>query len=620
MAVTKTKFINYIRCPRYVALDEIKDAELEADVSLEAYQEEERKDKVAEILNSMTDGKGESIIDIKDEQLITMLPYYQEIESLACKQVQKQFGGNPLPNAENKQQESFDFTEKGVKYLCYVDIYNETETGIAITEVKATTSSKFLKLGPTINKELFSIFAKAETGIYHLKDELTEYQKQGLPPKYYEFKAKLFDKYHACGRYVYDLLVQRMIIEGYFKENKQVDKGKSIKYYLAVLNKDYIFKGEYDEKGFPLYNQDELGNELIVFFDFTKLTKELIPKVLLDKERIYQYLMAMDPQQCPLGPFCEPKKTSKCKFLDICFYNVIPRTNSILNYFYACFGFKDKTGQKHEHYDLINQGLVKMTDLDEFYLHRENNVIQFQSVINNKPYYKKEKIKRGLEHLEYPLYHLDFESFPCPLPRLRGEHCYRQSVFQFSLHIERAPGVCDFNNDHYEFLAPDLKDYREEIAHKLCKYIDPTKGTIIAYYCSFEKQRLLELGTLFPQYQKQLKAMTAITFDLLYLVQNNKKLYQELGFAKADCETINYYHPQLNGSFSIKKVLPALVPSLSYADLIVGNGTEALVTYAKFPQLSKEEYIIKYQALLDYCKQDTWAMVLILEALRKIVK
>ena len=52
----------------------------------------------------------------------------------------------------------------------------------------------------------------------------------------------------------------------------------------------------------------------------------------------------------------------------------------------------------------------------------------------------------------------------------------------------------------------------------------------------------------------------------------------------------------------------------------ISNGGEALITYAKFPTMDKKEYEYKYQKLLEYCKQDTWAMVVILKKIRELVK
>ena len=79
---------------------------------------------------------------------------------------------------------------------------------------------------------------------------------------------------------------------------------------------------------------------------------------------------------------------------------------------------------------------------------------------------------------------------------------------------------------------------------------------------------------------------------------------------------INYYHNNLHGSYSIKKVLP-IFTNLSYADLDVHNGTEAVYTYGILPTLTDLEYENKYLALRKYCQQDTWAMVEVLWGLRK---
>ena len=61
----------------------------------------------------------------------------------------------------------------------------------------------------------------------------------------------------------------------------------------------------------------------------------------------------------------------------------------------------------------------------------------------------KDKIKQALDNIVYPIYHLDFEAFQSPLPRFYKEKPYMQSVFQFSIHIEKEKGVCDEVNDNY---------------------------------------------------------------------------------------------------------------------------------------------------------------------------
>ena len=77
----------------------------------------------------------------------------------------------------------------------------------------------------------------------------------------------------------------------------------------------------------------------------------------------------------------------------------------------------------------------------------------------------------------------------------------------------------------------------------------------------------------------------------------------------------NYYHSDLDGSFSIKKVLP-LFSDLTYEDMEVGNGIEALITYARFSSMTEAEYTHSYEKLVEYCKQDTYAMYSVFEGLK----
>ena len=92
-----------------------------------------------------------------------------------------------------------------------------------------------------------------------------------------------------------------------------------------------------------------------------------------------------------------------------------------------------------------------------------------------------------------------------------------------------------------------------------------------------------------------------------------------MNYDKKDARKVNYYHKDLSGSYSIKKTLPVF-SDLKYDDLDVKNGTQALVTYAMFDKMTKEEVLFKYNSLLEYCKQDTWAMVVILDRIRHMVE
>lgn len=625
MAITKTNFINYSRCPRYAALEEIKSEKLDADITYKEYKHEEESEQLKEILGSIfeDDTYEVDLTNKVNKQMEAMMPYYKMVEIEAGRITQKYFGGKSTYAEDTFSQESFEFNKNGIKYICYVDIYNEVSNDINIIEVKATTSNKYVNLKASHKKgEKYSIFHfDKDKNCYYLKDEIDGYPLDTEMPldAYLKQKEKLFDRYSSVGSYIFDLAIQRFILEGEYKESHNEDKLKDVHYYLAVLNHNYVFDGTYEGKK-AIYNPDNEGNEIVVFFDLTKVTEEYQNIIKQTEASLEEYLFNLNASPCPMGKWCERKKVKECIYLGPVCGKMIPAKNSSLNYLNNGFGFKTLDGERLKGLELINAGYINMLDIPEEWITSKKHEIQRDSLRFNRPYIDTEKIRAGLNALEYPIYHLDFETMPCPMPRFRGEKPYIQSPFEFSLHIEHAPGVCDKEKDNYIFLAKTFdNDEREELVKALCKYIDPDKGTLFAQNVAFEKGRIKELAAIFPEYREKLMKMYNRGFDLLWLVNTKTELYEELGFDKERASLPNYYNKDLSGSYSIKKTLPVF-SDLSYKDLTVKNGTEAIVAYASYNKMTKEEYDLYYEALRIYCQQDTWAMVVILQALRELCK
>ncbi len=625
MAITKTNFINYSRCPRYAALEEIKSEKLDADITYKEYKKEEESEQLKEILGSIfeDDTYEVDLTNKVNKQMEAMMPYYKMVEIEAGRITKKYFGGKSVYAEDTFSQESFEFNKNGIKYICYVDIYNEVSNDINIIEVKATTSNKYVNLKANHKKgEKYSIFHfDKNKNCYYLKDEIDGYPLDSEMPldAYLKQKEKLFDRYSSVGTYVFDLAIQRFILEGEYKESHNEERLKNVRYYLAVLNHNYVFDGTYEGKK-AIYNPDNEGNEIVVFFDMTKVTEEYQNIIKQTEASLEEYLFNLNASPCPMGKWCERKKAKECIYLGPVCGKMIPAKNSSLNYLNNGFGFKTLDGERLKGLELINAGYINMLDIPEEWITSKKHEIQRDSLRFNRPYIDTEKIRAGLNALEYPIYHLDFETMPCPMPRFRGEKPYIQSPFEFSLHIEHAPGVCDKEKDNYIFLAKTFdNDEREELVKALCKYIDPDKGTLFAQNVAFEKGRIKELAAIFPEYREKLMKMYNRGFDLLWLVNTKTELYEELGFDKERASLPNYYNKDLSGSYSIKKTLPVF-SDLSYKDLTVKNGTEAIVAYASYNKMTKEEYDLYYEALRIYCQQDTWAMVVILQALRELCK
>ena len=608
MAITKTDFINYTRCKRYPALENIRKEKLSSNLSVEEYIKEENNEKLKEIMYMIFDTDAESGEEIDltkkvDKQLNAMMDYYKEIEILAALQVEKTFGGKSIYSKETFMQESFDYDINGIKYLCYVDIYNESNNDINIIEVKATTNRKYNELNYKIEDETVPLFVQKEN-IYYLNKP----KKQSN--KYDQKILKLLDRYSDEGKYVYDLAVQRYIIDNYFKKQQKIN------YYLAVLNSEYIYDGK-TEDGKNVYDTDENGNNIIVLYNMNEITEIYQEYIDTDRVRLERSIYELDDSPCKVSKSCELKKRTECKFKPICFSKV-PNKNASYNYKrFSSFKYE---GVKYDKYDLINEGYYSLGDVPKEWITNNNHIIQRECYDENKVYINKEKIKAGLKSLTYPIYHLDFETFPCPIPRFKGEKPYTQSCFEFSLHIETEPGKCDKNKDNYVFLATsNVEDQREEMVKMLVEKIDVSNGgCMIAQNVSFEKGRIKELSVIFPKYKKQLMQIYNSGRDLLEIIDNNRELYKSLGFDDYNSSTVNYYNNEQSGSYSIKKTLP-LFTNLTYHDLDVQNGVEALVEYSLFDKMTPAELEKSRNALTEYCKQDTWAMVEILKGLRRLI-
>ncbi|MDD3170775.1 MAG: DUF2779 domain-containing protein [Bacilli bacterium] len=597
MNISKTQFKKYTKCHRYYPLDQIYLKKLDSEIG--DYEE----DDIIDILSSMFDFEtGDELFKV-DAQTEAMLDFYKDVEREAIIQANKTFDGHFEYKESTKDQMKFSFTdEKGHTYYSYLDGYFENENEAIVIEVKATTTSKFRKMGYTEKKEFFSLFID-DDGVLKIRNNFEDSEK--LLSSY----EKLFDRYNEVGKYVFDIAIERYIIEN---SDKRAEN-KNYKYYLAVLNNKYVFDGKYDN-GNAIYNQIN-GENLICFIDLTEVTSQYLPEIEKNRQKIVRYI-----EECKLTPYkmvpdCRVKKTDECHYFPVC-WKRLKESGSILETI-GKKEFIDEDKNKYSLEKMINLEYYSLGDVPYTWLKDDNKLIQRDCFDRNCEYIDERKILLGLDELRYPIYHLDFEGFPGPLPRFFGENPYSQSLFQFSLHIEKKPGECDFIKDRYSFLAKDFNDCREELVKELIRLIDLTNGgSVLVYNKSYEYTRISELSKIFPKYEKELQKINDSIFDLMDIVKSRSSLYQALGFDERESKRVNYYHNGLHGSYSIKKVLP-LFSNLSYKDLVIANGTEAIVAYSRFKVLDREKIEELRQELITYCSQDTWSMVVVLAGIRK---
>ena len=263
--------------------------------------------------------------------------------------------------------------------------------------------------------------------------------------------------------------------------------------------------------------------------------------------------------------------------------------------------FKIRLMHKDKKLELYNEGKISFEDV-KYEGINEEYLEQIDFELNDKrTKIEKEKIQDFLDTLSYPIYFLDFETFQQAIPKYDGISPYMQIPFQYSLHyIEKEGGELK----HKEFLAEAGIDPRRTLAERLVT--DISKNVCVtAYNMSFEKGVIKKLAETYPDLSEHL---LNIRDNIKDLMTPFKERY--------------YYCKAMQGSYSIKYVLPALFPDdpeLDYHNLpVVHNGGEASFAYSDLVNHTKEEQEEIRNGLLVYCGLDTLAMVKVWEKLKEI--
>lgn len=190
-----------------------------------------------------------------------------------------------------------------------------------------------------------------------------------------------------------------------------------------------------------------------------------------------------------------------------------------------------------------------------------------------------------------PTFYLDFETMQPAIPLYPGTRPYQQIPFQWSLHHLDACGKIT----HWAFLAEGRSDPRRPLAMSLIDAVGGSTDPVLAYNAAFEARVLRQLAAQLPDLADPLRAIEDRLADPLKVVRDH------------------LYFPAFKGSFSLKKVAPALVSGFGYSDLsAVANGGDAS---AVFPRIvmgtltAEESEDALRAALLAYCARDTEALM-----------
>ncbi len=300
-----------------------------------------------------------------------------------------------------------------------------------------------------------------------------------------------------------------------------------------------------------------------------------------------QFKVIRQPQhpEVRIGPHCGDPYP--CPLQDLC-WGLLPK-HSVLDLYRGT-----KKG-----FGLLDQGVTLLKDIPDDTKLTASQAIQKATAISGQPHINRHALAEFLSGLEYPLHFLDFETFGTAIPLFDHVRPYQQIPFQFSLHVVRASGA---KPEHVMFLADGQQDPRPEFMLRLRDAIGRA-GSIVAYNAAFELGRLKECCEAMPNFAPWLEGVASRVVDLL-----------------DPFKSFHYYHPDQEGSASMKVVLPALT-GRGYEGLAIQEGGTASLEFLRvtFGVVSEAERRRVRRQLEEYCGQDTEGMIWIVDALRALV-
>ncbi len=342
----------------------------------------------------------------------------------------------------------------------------------------------------------------------------------------------------------------------------------------SVLHVDnsYVRRGDVD------------AGRLLKKLDVTSLVLPLVATVPTRLERMRYIASHPTVPIQDIGPHCD--SPCACALHDTC-WSFLPEGNVLELYRGKAKGF-----------DLLKRGVTRLADITDDEALTANQQIQRRAAVTRKAHIDGDAVKNFLSRLEYPLHFLDFESFTTAIPLFDGMRPYQQVPFQFSLHVQQAPGS---EPVHHGFLAEHATDPRRTFVDRLVAVLGEA-GSVVVYNAAFERTRLRECCQCFPEITDWLRGIERRIVDLL-----------------VPFRTFAFYHPTQKGSASIKAVLPAMCGE-GYDELEIGDGGTASREFVRvmFGACSGQERAVVRGYLHEYCKQDTMSMVQIVDQLRRI--
>lgn len=417
----------------------------------------------------------------------------------------------------------------------------------------------FLQKHESSNKYLFEKSYKSEGELYACADIIRKNEDGTV--NIYEVKSS-----GSVGpEHLTDATFQTIVVE---------KSGISVKsVYIIHLNKEYI-------------RQDELNVEEMMSFSLvTEQVQGMIEIVNAEINLALELLRQAGINET--GCSClKLTKSHHCETFN--YFNPSLPTPSIYNL---------PRIHKKKLNMFVNEGRFALEEIDESEV-TGNQISVLAAAKTNSPVLNNRVIEKFYDKVTYPLYFLDYETYSSAIPVVKGVKPHAHIPFQFSIHVKMTKEGS--NLEHHEYLA-DKAELPLKMIELLEKVIGAT-GSIVSWHKSFENTRNKEMAILYPDKADFLYNVSDRTIDLEDIFKGG---YVDIAFG---------------GSTSIKKVLPVIVPDLTYADMEVANGTDAMEAFTRLLEMPDGLDKTKLQnEMLEYCKLDTLAMVEIFKKMEKYI-
>lgn len=345
------------------------------------------------------------------------------------------------------------------------------------------------------------------------------------------------------------------------------------KCFVVHINKDNIYPNK---------------KNLFVQKDITEEVQLLQEEIHKKAQEFKKQLSQKEAPEINIGPHC--KKPYPCRFIPHCWKHI--KNPSVFDI--------PQIGEKSWEY--YKEKKIELSSIPDEELDARQ-VMYKKTQLSGRPCVQKEKIQKELSHWKLPFYYLDFETFSPPIPYLKDARPFQDIPFQF--HCLKQNSIKEeIDSQEGSYLHTNRQDPRRSLAQSLTRFIKK-EGSVIAYYKNFESKQLKNLAGQFPEFQDDLLDIESRLEDPLPLLRS-AVCYKEFG-----------------SSWSLKSVAPVLLGrQWGYSSLEVQDGLEAQRIFLKMISLEdrhpQKEKIQKN--LIQYCRQDTWCLALIVQWLFKNIQ